>query len=177
MQGSQWSAAQMFRCGKHVPALMLLLVLVLHGAGLCAQDCSGTVRWVYDGDTLEVAGCGTVRLVGIDCPEKKNSRRDRDFIALGADSALQLRHSAQDTLHYLIHKVKGRTVRLELEQPSRDKYARLLAYVWLEDGTMLNRELLRQGRARVYRRFNFAYKREFLRLEQQAIASRRGMWR
>lgn len=161
-----------------------LLRLMMFAALLCsalaasadAADLHGRVGWIYDGDTLEVDGVGTVRLVGIDTPEKKSNRRDHDFILLGADSAAQLRRSGRATLKYLIRTVKGQQVRLELESPAWDKYGRLLAYVWLEDGTMLNRKLLRQGRARVYRYFDFARKEEFLQLEEEAIHAGCGMW-
>jgi micrococcal nuclease len=156
--------------------LRAFLLCSLCGAAACEQQQRGEVSWIYDGDTIKVDGYGVVRLVGIDCPEKKNNRRDRDFIRLGAHSAAQLRRSERDTRHHLIRTLKGRQVRLELEDPPRDKYDRLLAYVWLEDGTMLNRELLRQGRARVYRYFDFAHKQEFLKFEAEAIRNQRGMW-
>jgi len=157
-------------------ALVVVLLWGMFGTSACARDLHGGVSWIYDGDTIEVEGAGTVRLVGIDTPEKEANRRDRDFIRLGADSAAQLRRSGRATLKHLIRRVKGQRVRLELENPRRDKYGRLLAYVWLEDGGMLNRQLLRQGRARVYRYFDFARKEEFLRLEEQAIHAGRGMW-
>lgn len=156
--------------------LLAFLLCILWGVAAWAQQLRGEVSWIYDGDTIKVDGCGVVRLVGIDCPEKKNTRRDRDFIRLGARNAARLRHSARDSLHYLIRTLKGKQVRLELEDPARDKYGRLLAYVWLEDGSMLNRELLRQGRARVYRYFDCAHKQEFLLLEAEAIHSGRGLW-
>ncbi len=156
--------------------LLAFLLCSLWSAAVWGQQLHGKVSWIYDGDTIKVDGCGVVRLVGIDCPEKKNNRRDRDFIRLGAHSAEQLRISERDTRQYMIHAIKGRQVRLELEDPARDKYARLLAYVWLEDGPMLNRELLRQGRARVYRYFDFTHKQEFIDLETEAIRNRFGMW-
>ena len=158
-------------------ALGVVLLLGTYKANGYAHDLHAQVSWIYDGDTIKVEKLGDVRLVGIDTPEKKANRRDRDFIRLGADSPAQLRRSGRDTLKYLIRTLKGQQVRLELERPARDKYGRLLAYVWLEDGTMLNRELLRQGRARVYRYFDFARKEEFLQLEQEAIQTGRGLWK
>ncbi|MCA1797530.1 MAG: thermonuclease family protein [Geobacteraceae bacterium] len=160
--------------------LRLLVFAALVGIALaapaCAADLHGRVSWIYDGDSIKVDGVGDVRLVGIDAPEKKGGYRDRDFLRLGADSPAQLRRSGRDTLHYLIRTLKGEQVRLEPEDPPRDKYGRLLAYVWLEDGNMLNRKLLRQGRVRVYRYFDFARKEEFLRIERKAIRAGRGMW-
>lgn len=157
-------------------ALLVLLLWSVCSAHACAAQMQGRVAWIYDGDTIRVDGIGDVRLVGIDAPEKNGGYRDRDFLRLGADSPAALRRSGQDTLHYLIRTLKGKQVRLEPEQQPRDKYGRLLAYVWLEDGDMLNRKLLRQGRVRVYRYFDFAHKEEFLRLEREAIRAGRGLW-
>ncbi len=156
--------------------LLALLLCSWGGAAAWGQQLRGPVSWIYDGDTIKVDGYGVVRLVGIDCPENKDNRRDQEFIRLGAPSAARLRQSERETRHCLIRTLKGRQVRLELEDPPWDKYGRMLAYVWLENGTMLNRELLRQGRARVYRYFDFARKQEFLDLEAEAIRSKRGLW-
>ncbi|MDY0213753.1 MAG: thermonuclease family protein [Desulfuromonadaceae bacterium] len=156
--------------------LLALLLCALWSAAAWAQQLRGEVSWVYDGDTIKVDGCGVVRLVGVDCPEKKDNCRDQEFIRLGAQSAERLRHSERETLHYLVRTLKGKQVRLELGDPPWDKYGRMLAYVWLENGNMLNRELLRQGRVRVYRYFDFTRKQEFLDLEAEAIRSKRGMW-
>lgn len=156
--------------------LFVLLLWSVCSASAYTAQMQGRVAWIYDGDTISVEGIGDVRLVGIDAPEKKGGYRDRDFVRLGADSPAMLRRSGQDTLHYLIRTLKGKQVRLEPVEPLRDKYGRVLAYVWLEDGDMLNRKLLRQGRVRVYRYFDFARKEEFLRLEREAIRARRGLW-
>lgn len=59
--------------------------------------------------------------------------------------------------------LEGKWVRLEFEpQDEIDRYGRLLAYVFLEDGTFFNRELVRKGYARAHTRFDFRYKRDFL---------------
>ncbi|MGC9519987.1 MAG: thermonuclease family protein [Desulfuromonadaceae bacterium] len=159
-------------------ALLVLLLWSTWSVSAHAGQLQGRVAWIYDGDTIRVDGLGDVRLLGIDAPEKKGGYRDRDFLRLGADSPATLRRSGRDTLHCLIRTLKGQHVRLEpdQEQPLRDKYGRLLAYVWLEDGSMLNRTLLREGRVRVYRYFDFDRKEEFLRLEREAIRAGRGLW-
>ena len=43
--------------------------------------------------------------------------------------------------------VEGKTVRLEFDVEKRDKYKRLLAYVYLPDGTFVNAEIVKQGYA------------------------------
>jgi micrococcal nuclease len=72
--------------------------------------------------------------------------------------------------------VEGKEVRLEFDAQWRDKYRRLLAYVYLGD-TMLNAELVRQGYAQVAT-FppNVKYQELFLKLQREAREDRRGLW-
>ena len=89
---------------------------------------------VYDGDTVTVKlgrKRERVRLIGIDCPELKQApwgRRARDFLA---------------------RRVLHRWVRLEFDVQSRDRYGRLLAYLWL-DGELVNETLVREGLCLIY---------------------------
>ena len=72
--------------------------------------------------------------------------------------------------------VAGKTVRLEFDERRRDKYGRWLAYVYV-DSLLVNAELIRQGYAQVSTfRDNQRYHEEFTRLQQNAIAARRGLW-
>jgi micrococcal nuclease len=141
-------------------------------AGTCLE---GSVAWIYDGDTLKVAGIGKVRLLGIDVPERKASARDRYFARYDIPPTTLRRIHAQ-ARDYLIRQTRGQTVRLTCERTTRDRYGRLLAYATLADGRLLNRLMLEQGYAVVYRRFEFAHKRDFLRAEAQARRLKRGLW-
>jgi len=72
--------------------------------------------------------------------------------------------------------VAGKTVRLEFDERRRDKYGRLLAYVYV-DSLCVNAELIRQGYAQVSTyKDNQRHHEEFMRLQQSAIVARRGMW-
>ena len=135
----------------------------------------GQVTWIYDGDTLEVESLGTVRLVGIDVPEHKASDRDHYLTRQGIPPD-RLRLTSQAAGEFNRQQVMGRNVRLELEDPTRDRYGRLLAYVFLPDGRLLNRVLIEQGLAVVYRRFSFRRKAEFLNAEEKARGDKRGLW-
>src|SRR5438105_6605065 len=88
------------------------------------------VRAVLDGDTIDVATLGRVRLLGIDAPE----------IGRGFDTAAPFGREARDRLTTL---VLHRWVRLEQEAPLLDTYNRRLAYVLREDGLFVNAELVR----------------------------------
>ncbi len=157
--------------------LLPLCLLLLAAAPLRAAErpLCGTVTWVYDGDTLEVAGVGRVRLIGIDTPEKEAGDRDRSFRRLGADTR-SLRRISGEALRFNIAAAKGKTVVLEPDREPRDRYGRLLAYVRLPDGRLLNRLLLEQGYAVVYRRFDFRLKEEFLAAEAEAKRRGVGVW-
>lgn len=158
---------------------LLLFTCCLLILPACAEEKTellhGTVSWVHDGDTLKVSGIGDVRLIGIDTPERKNSKRDHYLEKQGIPASRQ-REIYRAAKEYNIQNVKGQNVSLAPGNPPRDKYGRLLAYVYLEDGSMLNRVLLEKGLAVVYKRFSFKLKEDFLDTEKQARQAKRGLW-
>jgi micrococcal nuclease len=121
------------------------------------------VRSVIDGDTIDVAAYGRVRLLGIDAPE----------MGRGFDTAAPFAREARDRLASLVLR---RWVRLELEGATLDVYNRRLAYVFLEDGQFVNAVLVRDGLARVTARAPLSRLPELKRAEAEAQAFRRGMW-
>jgi endonuclease YncB( thermonuclease family) len=76
-------------------------------------------------------------------------------------------------------RVEGKTVRIALEpfEKSRDKYGRLLAYVFLPDPTMLNEQLLIHGMGYADERFDHIYRRRFLVHQKQAQKEKQGLWK
>lgn len=159
----------------HAALLALFLTLALGCAEADQQGPSGAVSWIYDGDTLKVDGIGKVRLIGLDTPEKENSSRDRYLQKQGVSSKV-LRRMAKEALQFNIARVKGKRVRLEFDNERQDRYGRTLAYVYLPDGTLLNRLLIEKGYAVVYRRFDFRMKENFLKTERLARKRRVGIW-
>jgi micrococcal nuclease len=135
----------------------------------------GTVTWVSDGDTLKIEPHGKVRLIGIDTPERDASQRDRFFIKQGI-SEKRLRRTYRNALQFNIDTVKGKRVTLSLDREPRDRHGRLLAYIHLPDGRLLNQVLLEQGLAVVYRRFEFDQKETFLAAESLARQEGLGLW-
>jgi micrococcal nuclease len=116
-----------------------------------------------DGDTLDLAGAGRVRLLGIDAPE----------LGAGFDTPAPFAREARDRLAAL---AAGRWVRLQLDGNSRDAYGRLLAYVIRTDGVVLNTEMVRAGLARVTSRRALSRLGELRRAEAEAQLARRGIW-
>ena len=121
------------------------------------------VRAVLDGDTIDVAAIGRVRLLGIDAPE----------IGRGFDTAAPFARAARDRLAEL---VLHRWVRLETEGNQLDAYKRHLAYVVREDDVCANTVLVREGLARVTARTPIARLDELKRAEAEARAQRKGIW-
>lgn len=121
------------------------------------------VRAVIDGDTIDVAPLGRVRLLGIDAPE----------VGHGFDTSAPFGREARDRLASLVLR---RWVRLEQEGPALDAYNRHLAYVLREDGLFVNAALVRDGLARVTARIPLARLPELKKAEAEAQTFRRGMW-
>jgi micrococcal nuclease len=152
---------------------MQILITVLVAAVAAVQTSSFTsratrsdsvlVRTVIDGDTIDVATVGRVRLLGIDAPE----------IGRGFDTSAPFAREARERLTQL---VLHRWVRLEQEGATRDVYNRHLAYVMTEDGLCVNAALVRDGLARVSARLPLTRLTELQRAEADARAFRRGMW-
>lgn len=136
-------------------ALAVTLAAVAHAAPTGAFQVRGVVTYVVDGDTLDVRLAGgkreRVRLIGIDTPERGacySAAATRRARALALSQAVVLRGDAT--------------------QATRDRYGRLLAYVWLPGGRDLGFQLLAGGFAEVY-----VYDRPFERLSAYRSAERR----
>lgn len=158
---------------------LVVLAGLLLASPACAEEpielLQGTVTWVHDGDTLEIDTLGKVRLIGIDTPERQASTRDM-FLEKQGISETKQRKIYQEAKRFNIRLVKGQMVSLSLDHPPRDRHGRLLAYVHLPDGRLLNRILLEQGLAVVYRKFTFRMKQDFLAAEEQAKQAGVGLW-
>lgn len=156
--------------------LLVCCLFVLSGLAVQAEALRGQVSWIYDGDTLQVESVGKVRLLGIDTPEYEASSRDDFYVRNFAIKVGKLRSVARQAKKFNIQQVKGQTVRLEYDRIVRDKHDRVLAYVYLPNGDMLNRLLLAEGLATVFRRYDFRYKKDFLATEKSARQNHLGLW-
>jgi micrococcal nuclease len=160
--------------------ISLLFVALTLLFGGCSQPTGGTgpapavggqgrVVKVLDGDTLDIAlGRRTerVRLLGIDTPESVKPDTPVECFAKEASSRL----------HALLPD--GTAVRLVRDAEERDRFGRLLAYVYrLPDGVFVNLDLVRGGYARVLTfRPNVAHASELERAARDARRSARGLW-
>ena len=127
---------------------------------------------VVDGDTFDInlpdrtttRNRTRVRLWGVDTPELGKDNRPPEHFALEAA--------------YLAHELaSGKQLTLQLvPDRTRGEYDRLLAYVVLPDGRMLNRVLIETGAGYADPRFPHDLMDEFLALQNAAMAQRIGLW-
>lgn len=123
---------------------------------------------VYDGDTIAVAMDGRtekVRMIGVDTPE---THKPNSPIECGGPEASSFAHKQLD----------GKAVRLEADptNQNRDRYDRLLRYVYLPDGTLFNKLLITEGFGTPYTSFPFQKKQEFINAGLQAKLDNKGVW-
>jgi len=122
---------------------------------------------VVDGDTIIVDFGGKaekVRMIGIDTPESVHPDESRNT------------PEGKIASDFTKSQLEGRSVQLEFDVEERDKYGRMLAYVWI-DGVMYNKTLLSEGYAKIAT-FppNVKYVDDFKALEKQARELKKGFW-
>ena len=135
------------------------------------------VARAVDGDTLKLSDGRRVRLIGVDTPElhysekllRDSRRTHKDIEAIQA-----LGKRAADFTKQLC---EGKTVKIELDVRRYDKYGRLLAYIYLEDGTFVNAKIIEEGYAQVMTiPPDVKYADYFLKLQREARENHKGLW-
>jgi len=157
-------------------AFIFLLISVLISCTPSGDDYY-TVKRVVDGDTLLLKEGQRVRLIGVDTPEvhiSKKLYRDAERSGRDIKTIRELGKRASDFVKSLVKP--GDRIRLEYDWQKVDKYGRILAYVYLEDGTFLNAEIIKKGYGNAYTRFPFKYMDEFRGYEREARENKKGLW-
>ena len=168
-------------CGRAL-ALVAAFVVAVPASALAQR-----VTKVPSGDTVEIAGLGKIQLLGIRSADERalsvgpgttpppQPRSDPSTPAPTAVSgAIKLKRE-RPARAYLQQLVLGQTVHVQYDPILGDKNERR-AYLFLEDGTLVNAEMLRAGRARVDLSREFAHEAEFKRLEDEARRKGVGIW-
>lgn len=141
-------------------SLVTLLVVII----LLLPHCVGTpetarVTRVIDGDTIVIEGGYHVRYIGIDTPE-----REQPYY--------------EEAKQYNEELVDGKTVRLEKDVTNKDRFDRLLRYVYV-GSVFVNAELVRQGYAQVYPKERYPDNKHYDLLkeaETEAKEAEKGIW-
>lgn len=122
------------------------------------------VKSVIDGDTFRTDAGDLVRLIGIDTPEKDGPYTTKEYYS-------------QESTDFVTELILGKTVYLQQDISEVDKYDRLLRYVYLSDGTLLNIALVEGGYAEaVSYPPDTKYAALFNAAEEAARKAGLGMW-
>ncbi len=143
--------------------LFFLLLLLFYYAVSQRTPGEYIVIRVIDGDTIELNTGEKVRYIGINAPELHHPQKGVEYFAREAYEANR-------------RMVEGKRIRLEFDVEKRDRYGRLLAYVYVDD-IMVNEWLVANGYAQVAT-FppNVRYAERFRKLEAEARRLKIGLW-
>lgn len=161
--------------------LLALLTLPLQAISVEKIESARVIR-VVDGDTLKIKYRGTeesFRLIGIDAPESRFNKKARYDAQRSGEDLKTITAMGREATKFVKTLVKpGGTVKIEFDIEKRDRYGRLLGYVYLSDGKMLNEEIVRAGYANLMTiPPNVKYQERFLRAYREAREDKRGLWR
>jgi len=173
-----------------VRVILFFVILILAFSYSCGDDTSQKeekipckVVKVIDGDTFKCTLRSgeeiNVRMIGIDTPESRvNPKLERDVskTGLSREEIISMGKEATEFTKRLLPK--GEVVYLEQDVQKTDRHGRVLAYVWLKDGRMLNEILVREGMAQVYTiPPNVKYQERLLKAQRLAMEEGKGFWR
>jgi len=137
------------------------------------------VTRAVDGDTLVLESGERVRLIGIDTPEIHQSNKLYNDAKRSQQDVSTIQKLGQRSFKFTRGLVEGKRVSLEFDVEKYDKYDRLLAYVYLNDGskTFVNAEIVKQGYASLLTiPPNIKYAQLLKKLYAEARENRRGLW-
>lgn len=157
--------------------ILLILIVVATQSGWLSKNVQGVqdsqpglydVTHFDDGDTIvvDMAGRGeTVRFIGVDTPE--THRPNTPVQCYGPNAAA-----------FTKQLIGSQKVRLQADplDTNRDRYGRLLRYVYLPSGTLVEDELIRQGYGFAYTQFPFQKKQQFVDEQTKAKDANLGLW-
>ena len=159
--------------------LFALLFSFISIVGLYAQDTSiHKVIRIVDGDTFDLDNKEKVRVIGIDTPEKWDSKKlDKDaednskdkstIIALGK---LASEHATELLLNKTVTLISDET------NLDKDRYGRWLRYVYMPDGTLFNLKMIQDGYAYAYTKFPFKLMEQFRQAMREVREGGKGLW-
>lgn len=144
--------------------LILSLIFVLFNEQVASAEWFN-VKWVNDGDTIVLDNGETVRYIGINSPEIAHRNKKAELYGYEAKT-------------FNKELVFMQEVHLEFDKIKYDRYGRMLAYVFLKDGTFVNKAMVEKGYA-----YCLPYPQNngneaiLLKAQRKAMFAKRGIWR
>lgn len=140
-----------------------------------------TVVHIVDGDTLTIRHNGRpekIRLIGIDAPESKINNKTKKDAARGNGDIDTITKMGMEATRFVKTIIKpGDPIIIEFDKQTRDKYGRLLGYIYLSSGKMLNEEIIKAGYAHLLTYPpNVKYQDRFRKAFREAREKNRGLW-
>jgi micrococcal nuclease len=122
----------------------------------------GDTFWADDGSEKGLK----IRLIGVDAPESRNVfKKKKGYYGMEAKA-------------YLTKMLNGKSIKLVRDVDSLDRFGRTLSYVYLEDGTFVNAELVKNGYAMIMTiPPNVEFADLFLKLQIEARENSTGLWK
>ena len=162
--------------------IFILILAIVCPSAVYALRHNAKILYIIDGDTLKIMYDGkkqSIRLIGIDAPEsRRNSKALKDSARSSRDIETIVSQGKIAKKYVKTLVKKGDSVRIAFDIEKRDRYRRLLAYVYLADGKMLNDVIIRNGYASPLTiPPNVRYRKKFLRSYHYARENRLGLWK
>lgn len=123
---------------------------------------------MVDGDTVVLSDKDRIRMIGVDTPELHHPTKPVQCFA-------------SEAWQYSKAQLENKKVKITFDSSNntvkhRDKYGRLLAYIYLPDGAFHNQNLIQNGYGFAYTRFPYRYSAQFVKLEEEAHKKALGLW-
>ena len=170
----------MYTTTRKLTTLFVVLSLILSTITYAQQ--TTIVTRITDGDTIQALYGGVekrIRLLGIDTPGSRANRKakkDENMSEQDLKTIVEMGKKAKAYVNGLVER--GDLITIEFDVQKWDKYGRLLGYVYLSNGKMLNEEIVKAGYADVMTiPPNVKYKDIFSRAYKQAKEDKRGLWK
>jgi micrococcal nuclease len=166
---------------KHIFYFYFFLLLIFATSCSKRTENEVLVSRIIDGDTIEILLEGQkekVRLIGIDTPESRlNKKAKKDAKRTNTD-VKEIKKMGIRAKNFLKSIIKpGDGIRLEYDVTHRDQYGRILAYIYLSDGQMLNDLLVKEGYANTLTYPpNVRYEERFRESLRYARENKKGLW-
>ena len=170
--------------------IIILMILLFTSFTGCVEDkwqpefhtlYQVTVTNVIDGDTIIITlpngTDDTLRLLGIDCPEKQAyTNKAYEYGDITDLDCLSIFGNQATIFSTILLNSTSITIEFDENAGFKDIYNRWLGYVYLLNGTDFNELLIKKGYARVYYLESFNHKQSYQHYEEQAITNQSGLW-